>query len=404
MDPPADGKHRAVRRVVEALVALLGLALLAVAWRADWHWYEVHATWCYCAQTGRQVGLWRFWRTVAFCGGTLVLVLGVRALGRRAERVSGAVLLAWVARLGGAVLLAAVVSEALLHALPGRRMQGPRLDPYLDSAREPDDRYGWRPAAARQTELAVDGRPIRFVTDENRYRVRSPDVHMDFAAPTILSTGESVASGYALDYDETYAARLAERLGVQVANLAVTGYGPDQAYLRLADDLPRFAHPIATVTMVLPFALERSVAPDRPHFVPTPSGSLVTEPRYDRTLAGRSRLLSLLAGATGYHSDDAIVRTRAIVTATDRVSRERGAFALFVLLDWPECLPDDTGAPSIERTLFEGLAVTHLRVRLPSEDWDRVMFHPNAEGQRKLADAIARVLVDHGAMTAASTR
>jgi hypothetical protein len=397
---PADGKHRAVRRVVEALVASLGLALLAGAWRADWHWYEVHATWCYCAQTGRQVGLWRFWRTVAFGGGALIVVLGVPALGRRAERVAGTVLLAWVGRLAGAVLLAAVVSEALLHAFPRRRKQGP----YLDATWEPHDRYAWLPAAARETVLQLDGRPVRFVTDENRYRVRSPDVHVDYSAPTILSTGESVASGYALDYDETYAAMLAARLGVQVANLAVTGYGGDQAYLRLADDLPRFARPVATITAVLPFALERSVAPDRPHFVFTPSGSLVLEPRYDRTLAGQSRLLSLLADATGYHSDEGIVRTRAILTATDRISRERGAFALFILLDWPECLPDDTGAPSIERTLFEGLTVTHVRVHLPREDWDGIMFHPNAAGQRKIADAIERVLVDHGAMTATSTQ
>jgi hypothetical protein len=398
---PADGKHRAVRRVVEALVAALGIALLAGAWRADWHWYEVHATWCYCAQTGRQVGLWRFWRGLAFCGGTLLLIVGVPALGRRAERVHGAVLLAWIARLGVAVLLAAAVSEALLHAIARRRKPG---GAYLDADWELDDRYGWRTAAGRETELQVGGRPVRFVTDQNRYRVRSRDEHVDFAAPTILSTGESVASGYGLDYDETYAAILAERLGVQVANLALTGYGADQAYLRLVDDLPRFARPIATLTTVLPFALDRSVAPDRPHFLPTPSGSLVLEPRHDPTLVSQSRLLSLLADVTGYHSDEAVVRTRAILTSTDRISREHGALALFLLLDWPECLPDDTGAPSIERTLFEGLAVTHVRVRLPREDWDQVMYHPNAEGQRKIADAVERALVDHGAMAAASSR
>ena len=38
-------------------------------------------------------------------------------------------------------------------------------------------------------------------------------------------------------------------LGAQSANLAVDGYGNDQAYLRLEAELPRFRHPIAVVAM-----------------------------------------------------------------------------------------------------------------------------------------------------------
>jgi hypothetical protein len=390
----AEAAHPGVRLTVEVCVASAGLALLAGAWRADWHWYEVHATWCYCAEVGRQVGLWRFWRTVAFVGGALLVVVVRPALGRRAGRVSAGTLLAWVARIGAAALMALLVSEAVLHAWPPRR----KYFLYLDADWEPDDRYTWRPAPSHVTDHRVDGRTVRFVTDANRYRVRSAQAQVDFSRPTILSTGESVASGYALDYDETYAAMLADRLGVQVVNLAVTAYANDQAYLRLADELPRFARPLATLTIVLPFALDRDVAPDRPHLAPGSPQGLTLEPAAERTLIGQSRLLSLLADATGVHSDAAITRVRAIMAATARISLEHGAFPLFILLDWPTCLPDQTGAPSIERTLFEELDVTHVRVHLPRDDYDPVMFHPNSDGHRAIADAIERVLIERGAL------
>jgi hypothetical protein len=397
MGQSAAAGHPGMRVLVEVCVGLTGLALLAGAWLANWHWYEVHATWCYCAEVGRQVGLWRFWRVVTAVAGAALLLVARPALGRHATRTPARSLLAWSGRVGGAVVLALVVSEMVLHAWPPRRKRGP----YLDAVWEPDDRYAWRPVSSRITEHRVAGRMVRFVTDENRYRVRSAEARIDFARPTILSTGESVASGYALDYDETYAAMLADRLGVQVANLAVTAYANDQAYLRLVDELPRFARPLATLTIVLPLALDRDVTPERWHLVPSSSQGLTLEPAAESTLLGQSRLLSLFGDVTGLHSDAAIPRIRAIMEATARASLQRGAFPLFILLDWPTCLPDGSGAPSIERTLFEGLDVTHVRVHLPREDYDQTMYHPNAEGHRAIADAVERVLVERGALAAA---
>jgi hypothetical protein len=408
MAPRCEPANPVGRRIVEAVVAVAGAALLAGAWRADWHWYEVHATWCYCAQVERQVALWRFWRSVAFVGGALALVGARRVLGRRAERVPTGALLRSAARTAGAVALALLASELLLRARQDHR----RREPYFDADEVADARYGWRPIASRVTEHRVGQRTVRFVTDPSGYRVRSTEAQVDFARPTILSTGESVASGFALDYDETYAAILSGGLDVQVVNLAVTAYGVDQAYLRLADELPRFARPLATVTMVLPMALERVVSPERPHPLPLAQAlvprdpvahaadELTWEPPYGQSLLGRSRVLSLLKDATGLHSDSAIDRARAVVTATARVSAEHRAFPLFVLLDWPTCLPDETGAPSIERTLFADLPVTHVHVHVPPEEYDPVMFHPDARGQRRIADAIERVLIEHGAVAA----
>ena len=39
--------------------------------------------------------------------------------------------------------------------------------------------------------------------------------------------------------------------GIQSANLAVHGFGSDQAYLRLAIELPRFRQPVAVVSLFM---------------------------------------------------------------------------------------------------------------------------------------------------------
>jgi hypothetical protein len=392
MDRPPPAESSGTRAAVELAISLAGLSLLWFAWRADWHWYEVHATWCYCAQYGRQVFLWCFWRTVAAVTGTLLVAVVRPALGRRAAQTSARELAVRAAHVVGAIVLALAVSEAALH----RWLRTRKVAITLDADGEADARCGWRPIASHVTVHRVGGRIVRFVTDANGYRVRSPEDHFDFAQPTILSTGESVAAGYGLDYDETYVAMLREALGVQVVNVAMSGYANDQAYMRLADSLSRTDRPLATLTMVHPMALDRSTYPDRPHLVATPEGTLALEPRRSGTLLGRVRLLPLLQAAIGYHSDEAVRRVRAILAAVARDSAARGAFALFILLDWPTCLPDETGAPSIERTLFGGLGLTHLRVHVADDGWDPGTGHPNARGNRTIADAVARALMEHG--------
>src|SRR5258708_39719723 len=63
----------------------------------------------------------------------------------------------------------------------------------------------------------------------------------------------------------------------QVVNVADGGYGSDQAHLRAVDALPRFAHPVAVVSTVLPVQLLRNLRDDRPHLVER-GGALVIEP------------------------------------------------------------------------------------------------------------------------------
>jgi hypothetical protein len=96
-------------------------------------------------------------------------------------------------------------------------------------------RYGWelRPGA----RVLVDGRP----TTINRLGQRGAE-HPLARTPgvvRVLMLGDSLAFGYGVADEETFAARL-ERSGFEVLNLAVPGYGTDQELLRLESEGPRW--------------------------------------------------------------------------------------------------------------------------------------------------------------------
>ena len=106
-------------------------------------------------------------------------------------------------------------------------------------------RYMWRTTPMRRVEEPVD--PER---------------------PTILFTGESVMFGEGLTWDESIPAQVGAMMGVQTANLAVDGYSTDQAYMRLARELPRFERPVAVVTIFITSLFGRNLDDDRPHLAP----------------------------------------------------------------------------------------------------------------------------------------
>jgi len=228
--------------------------------------------------------------------------------------------------------------------------------------------------------------------------VRSPEDHVDLDRPSILFTGESITSGFALPYEETYGAMVGQDLDVQAVNMGVQGYGNDQAYMLLHGALSRFTHPLATVTLVLNLEIERNTWVDRPHFVVRDDGTWTFEARADEGWLATSPVRALFESF--YHSDEALRRARATIRATAKDSRARGAFPLFVLTNsGGMCLPDDTGNPSIERTLFEGLDVVHVRV--DTEDvWVPEIEHPDVRGHRRIADAIEGALREHGVVAA----
>jgi hypothetical protein len=230
---------------------------------------------------------------------------------------------------------------------------------------------------------------VLYTTDAEGNRATSVEDKTDHDAPTILFTGESVALGWGVDQAETYPVLVGRALAVQTVNLGVTGLSSDQAYLRLREALSRFTQPVALVTLVLPLQLERNVN-DRRSRLAVRGGRLELVAQSWSPLA-----TSPLRKFFPYHSDEAIELTRAILRATDELARLRGARALFVLTNFgAPCLPDELGTSGLERTLFSGLGVEHVRVDItpalmihfPKE------LHPGPKGHEQIANSIIGAL------------
>ncbi|SRR5258706_4925367 len=86
---------------------------------------------------------------------------------------------------------------------------------------------------------------------------------------------------------------------VQTANLAVHGYGNDQAYLRLETELPHFRRPVAVVSLLMTALFGRNLDQDRPHLGP----GLIWLPGEQR-----SRLSSLAKLLVPYGADPTVER------------------------------------------------------------------------------------------------
>jgi len=252
-----------------------------------------------------------------------------------------------------------------------------------------DETGNYVPIPSRVKDFAVQGRSVRYEIDAEGNRAASVRNASDPRAATLLFTGESITLGWGVAYEESYPALVGRDLGVQSVNLAVTGFSSDQAFLRLREALPRFALPVALVTIVLPVQLERNVSDARQRLA-------IRDGRLELVARSTSWFLtSPLGKLVPYHSDEAIALTRAILRATDELARGRGARAVFVLTDFgAPCLPEDDGQSRLERRLFSGLGVTYTRVEIPPPlaiGYPNEV-HPNVRGHRAIADAIVRML------------
>jgi hypothetical protein len=368
--------------VLRVSLLVCALALLRFVATADAAWF------------GRHVEVLVFpgpvppWILPAVRGAGAVLGLGLAA---SAVSVPRAVKWDAVARVGVAAALAVGASEVTLRVVHRlRRTPAADIEAFLAT---PDPRTGWAYVPGRTVDLPVrgSGRVIHYGIDAQGDRAPSAGWIEDADAPTVLVAGESVAAGYALQWDEAFPARLGELLHTQVVDVAESGYGSDQAYLRTVDALARFAHPVAVVTTVLPVQLWRNLHEDRPHLV-LDGGRLVLVPALPSHLV----LHRLWADEVPYLSEADLTRslalTRSILQDTAQAARARGAQPLFVLI--PVYGPPRSVEEHLEAFIIHALldGLPHIVMdldlsrRLPGDG------HPDAEAARQIAAAIAKAL------------
>lgn len=392
------GPHARVRLVVELLVSAAGAWLVVWAFRADREWFDLHVGEEFCVYKHAQLDVQGWWRVFGAVAGVVLLLLVRPIAGRWASRRTAAVALREVASVAVAAILALVVSDLWLR----RPKSGPPGEPSLVPPQLPDARYGWANPKHTSVVIPTAGRDVEYAFDSRGNRAPSVDYAPDLTKPTLLVAGESFASGIGVPWEESFPALLEKRLGIQVIDTAVSAWDNGQAYLRMHDELAALEHPTAVVTLVLPQQLNRDARDGEawhPKFSLGSDGALV--PRWhapDWWIA--SPLRQRAHDVVILHDEEPLRVARTLFEATTREVLARGAYPLFLLTNWgPPCLLDETGAPAVDRRLFGGLDVPHVRVDLDPSCEDIVTHHPNAHGHDLLARAIERVLVGEHMVT-----
>lgn len=111
------------------------------------------------------------------------------------------------------------------------------------------DRLGWDNPAAREARTQnCAGETVVASYDENRTRLHGSRRPGD---AVVLVAGDSYTHGNGVGDDDTYPAALERVLGVPTANLGVSGYGPDQALLKLEGAIDRFPNAKVAVLSIL---------------------------------------------------------------------------------------------------------------------------------------------------------
>lgn len=367
------GQHVA-RAIAEIAIASLGCALVACAVVANQRWLDRHFLpsfflprgWYVRVETGIRIVLAAF-------GALLALVVRPR-LGRSAaaapERMPAVAIAAVLALGAGELALRRVHLQPVAWLVADEE---PR--------RQPDPTLGWTLVPARVGRRIVGGRTVEYAIDAAGCRVRSLDRPVDPDRPTIVFAGESVIFGEGLTWEESIPAQVGALTGIQTANLAVHGYGNDQAYLRVRSELPRFRRPTAVVSLFMTALFGRNVEDDRPHLGP---GLAWLAPER------RGKLASLAMLFVPYRTDEdvanGVTTTRDVLRATAELARARGARAITLVL---QLGPEAAVERALRRRILDDAGIEYLFVevdapwRLP---WDR---HPNARAAHLIASAIA---------------
>ncbi len=380
---------------VRGVVAGAGAGLVLYGLLADGHWAERHVLTSYCATNPAEWVLGRALPWIALALGVLASTKLAAVLARRAQRASLRGRAGTLVGIAIAIAGSVAVTELHMRRLYERLALGGPASP--SGGREvpmarPDPRLGWSYFPERTTWVQIGGRRLAYAIDAEGDRAASVDDRSDPDRPTVVFTGESIAFGYGLAYEETIPFLVGRDLGVQAINLAVVGYGNDQAYLRLLDALPKYRHPVAIVTLFVPNQIRRNVDDWRPRLALAPDGALALVPP-----STGPRIAKLLQ-ALPFHGDDALRVTAAVLRATAQTARARGAFPLFVVTNYGSaCLRDDGDESWVVKELFVRQGLPFVRVDLGPEDRLPGLYerHPSLRGTRAIAAAVERALSEH---------
>ena len=376
-------ERHSVRVTVEIGIAFLGVVLLASALLANQRWLDHHFLPSFYVSRSLFVLIESIVRVVVAVIGLVLSLVVRRPLGKFIANHPARAL-----QIALAVLLAFPATEFVLRLRNRRVAMTEEEPPQFEPSRQLDTRLGWLFVPSRTGHTMADNRSVDYSFDSAGYRVRSVDEPVDPDRPTIVFTGESMIVGEQLTWDETIPAQTGAILGLQSANIAVSGFANDQAYLRLQAELPRFRHPVAVVTLFAPLLFDRNLVDDRPHLGP----GLVWLPAVPRW-----RMATIAKFLVPYRSDEEIERgvsdTREVLRATIELVRSRGSVPIIVV---PQFGPEEAGEREIRNRVLDEAGLPYMWVKLDASWRVPDDGHPDARAAHAIAVAIANKLRSAG--------
>ncbi len=370
--------HRITVAIVEAVLVAVGLGLILCAGLADKIWLDRHVLPHMFLTRDLQLLWWMVGRVAAVVAGLLLLYAIRPWVVRQVRHGRGGELAMQGALIVAAILFSGLASEAMLrttlwHAVDRRTASEEPL-------RQPDPHLGWVNRPGRTGIEPFNGQRIVYAIDADGRRVARAGSAIDPARPSILFAGESVMLGFRLNWPETTAGRIEAMTGLQSVNLAVNGYGTDQAFMRVQAELPHFAAPSAVVILFAPTLLERDLEEDRPH-LDAALGWHPARPSW--------RLRRVAKNVVLYHSigeiDEGIERARAVLRATVRAAQARHAATLILV---PSFLPETATERAIRRRVLEDPALPFVLVPLDPRWRLAHDGHPDARADLAMARAV----------------
>lgn len=283
-----------------------------------------------------------------------------------------------------------------------------------------DADLGWvyRATFTATQAFGAPPRDIPLAFETHGFRAAHEDADAKVGAPSILLVGGSFMMGHGVTWRESFAGQLEAKPEVpqQIVNLAVQGYGTDQALLRLRRHVSEFDVK-AVVYGFICSHVRRNANRDRRVLFPG-ARFLGTKPRFE--LAGDtlrlvdhptryedlsySRVGAYLEVAwTHYGPAPSLDLTRALVRALDEEARAAGAKLVVINWQMGATAPEACGPRPLE-----GLDVEVVRpAESPPNGWStwRIPgdYHPTAQAHAHVADLVTARLAKLGMTRTATT-